>query len=479
MRNKTKIVATMWPAIEKERDIIKVFKAGVQVIRFNFSHAKYDSTLKTVNIINKLNKEKITNLSYLLDTKWPEIRVWEITWEFEYKKWESFKIYANNKSLTKKDIWIDYPHIVNDLKKWKSIIIDSGTLKVKVTEKTKEYLVVKTLNSWKISTRRHVNLPGINLKFDWLSQKDKDDILFAVKNNFHFIAASFVRSAEDVIEIRKLLEKNWGQTIKIISKIENQEGIDNLDEIIMVSDGIMVARGDLWIEVPVEKLWKHQKEMVEKCREKWKFVIVATHFLESMIYSPFPTRAETSDIFNATRWQPDSLMLSWETAVGKYPILSIKMMSKVIKEAEKTITYKYKDFSDDGLRVTDIEKKYMIKSWLFLWEQLKAKAILVFTKTWLLARLASTYKPKLPVYAFTKFESTEKYANILYNTTAFHLTSWDQNNFAQNLDDAIKFLLKEKILTKNDTIIVINDIQKSKKEIPVLEIINLWDFLSI
>lgn len=473
---KTKITATMWPSIASEKKIIAAYKAGLNIVRFNFSHAEYESTLKVKAIMDSLNKEGRTKLSFMLDTKGPEIRVWDMEGLNKYKKNENFRMYVDPKKVkNSKDIRCDYPYLVEDLKIWKRITIDSGSFKVKIIWKTKEYLEVKALNDGKVKSRRHINLPGVKLRFNKLSQKDIDDISFAAKNGFHYIAASFVMNKENVREIRSLLDSQNGQSIKIISKIENQEWIDNLWEIIDESDGVMVARWDLGIEVPIEKLWKYQKEMIQQSREKWKFVIVATHFLESMIELPFPTRAETSDIFHTVLEQPDSVMLSWETAVWKFPIQSIKIMSKVINEAERSIIYKHKDFSNTWLSQRDIEKKLMIKSGIYLWEELKAKALIVFTKSGKLARLASSYRPKFPVYAFTKYEKTEKYINMLYWIIPFFLPNWIQENYHKNLEYSLKMLLEKKLLKFTDTIIVINDIQKNDIEIPVLEIINLKD----
>ncbi|USN59371.1 MAG: hypothetical protein H6767_00135 [Candidatus Peribacteria bacterium] len=202
-----------------------------------------------------------------------------------------------------------------------------------------------------------------------------------MENGFSFIAASFIRSAKNVEEIRKLLKKFNGEEIKIISKIENEEGVENLDEIIAASDGIMVARGDLGIEVPIKKLALYQKQMVEKSRTAGKFVITATHLLETMIENPFPTRAESSDVFNSVLQKPDCLMLSGETAVGKFPIESVKMMTSIIKEAEKNITYEHEHFAFKGYTPRDLEKKLLIKSGICTGEELQAKAVIILTKS--------------------------------------------------------------------------------------------------
>jgi pyruvate kinase len=222
-----------------------------------------------------------------------------------------------------------------------TIVIDSGVFNVRIVEKNVDHLLVEALNSALIGSRRHINLPGLHLKMPGLTDQDKNDVLFGIKHGFHFIAMSFVRNAANVAELRQLLDTNGGRHIKIMSKIETQESIDNIDEIIEASDGIMVARGDLGIEVPIEKLPTYQRMIIEKCQKIGKFHTVATHLLESMIENPFPTRAEVSDVYNSVRQRPDTLMLSGETAMGKFPIESARMMNQVIMEAETTVKNKH------------------------------------------------------------------------------------------------------------------------------------------
>lgn len=476
---KTKIIATMWPAVEGEANIIKLYKSGINVIRFNFSHAQQEHVKKTVTTIEKLNASGKTNLSFLLDTKWPELRIWDMTGKNIYKKWETFNIYVERDKITEsKDVRCDYPFIVRDCKKGNTILIDSWNFKVKVVSKTKDYLEVKAMNAGEVTSRRHVNIPWLKLEFNnELSEKDISDITFGAKNGFHYIAASFIRNKEEVFAIRRILTENGAPDTKIISKIENQEWIDNLDSIIDASDGIMVARGDLGIEVPVEKLPIYQKQIIKKCREKGKFVIVATHFLESMIVNPFPTRAESSDIFNAVCQKPDCVMLSGETAVGKYPIQSVEMMKKMVEQAEKIMDYDYENYSDKWLRKEDIEKKYMIRGGLYLSKQLQAKALVIFTKAGILARLTSAFKPEIPVIAFTKFERTEKMLNILFGMESYFLKNRNQESYEQNLESAVNMLISSKRIKSTDTIIVINDIQKNGEEFPILEVVKVQNYI--
>lgn len=474
---KTKIIATLWPSTNSEEKLIKLYKAGVNIIRFNFSHAKYEDALKSIEIIRNLNKSGKTGLSMLLDTKWPEIRTGELENKICYKKGEVFHIYIDEKKVTGNHLFCDYENLIEDVKKGKNIVIDSGLFNVKVLEKKKDHLVVKALNAAEIGSRRHVNLPGVKLKLPGITRKDENDIIFWIENGFSFIAASFIRSAKNVEEIRKLLKKFHGEDIKIISKIENEEGVENLDEIITASDGIMVARGDLGIEVPIKKLALYQKQMVEKSRTAGKFVITATHLLETMIENPFPTRAESSDVFNSVLQKPDCLMLSGETAVGKFPIESVKMMTSIIKEAEKNITYEHEHFAFKGYTPRDLEKKLLIKSGICTGEELEAKAVIILTKSWMLAKMASSYRPNIKVFAFSNNASSVKAMNAYFGITPFLHTSWDATNYSTTLDNAIRYLIESWKLKKTDKIVAINDIQKGNREIPIMEIINLWEFL--
>jgi len=412
---KTKIIATVGPASEQLDQLAALYDAGVNIIRFNFSHAYYDEAEFRIKNIKELNASGRAKLSMLLDTKGPEIRTGDKPEKYQYQTGERFKMVVKKEDVdSNQTLFCDYPHIVEDMNIGDIIVIDSGVFNVKIVEKNAGHLVVEALNSALIGSRRHINLPGLHLKMPGLVDQDRQDVLFGIKHGFHFIAMSFVRNAANVQELRTYLDENGGKHIKIMSKIETQEAIDNIDEIIEASDGIMVARGDLGIEIPIEKLPTYQRMIVEKCQKKGKFHTIATHLLESMIENPFPTRAEVSDVFNAVRQRPDTLMLSGETAMGKFPIQAAQMMNRVIVEAETTVNNKHHDFDDVIFTEEGAIKKALIRNGLFLSEQLKAKAMIVFTKSGALARFAAALRPNLPVYAFTMHPETAYYANILY-----------------------------------------------------------------
>lgn len=469
---KTKIIATLWPVSESEEMLTKMYENWINVIRFNFSHAKPDHSKIIADRIKNLNSKWITQLSLLLDTKWPEIRTWEVKEKIKFSPWDKTKIFVDNSKVEENTIFCDYEYLIEDLNIWEEIIIDSWLCKAIVLEKHNDFLLVEIQNNCEIWSKRHINLPWVKLKLPWITQKDKEDILFWIQNDFDFIAMSFVRNKENILELRNFLKENNASHIKIISKVENQEAIDNLEEIIKYSDWIMVARWDLWIEVPIEKLPYYQNKIVSLCKESWKFFIIATHLLETMIENLFPTRAEVSDIYNSVLDWADSLMLSWETTIWKYPLESVKIMTSVIKEAEKNIKNQHKDFSNDWLNSRDIEKKVLIKNWMSIWEELNAKAIVILTKSWLLASLSAAFRPNIPVFAFTNNSHSLNYMNVLYSVKPFLLQNWTENHFS-NLDQAIKILQEKNYISKNDKIIAITDIQKDSKENPIIELIEV------
>lgn len=471
---KTKIIATHGPAIQGEKDILALYDAGVNIIRFNFSHAKYESVREVLEIMRKNNRNGRAALSMLLDTKWPEIRTWDLDQKQSYTLGDIFKFYTKPESFYEDGfaLFCDYPYLWEDAFLWQVIDIDSWLFQIKVLEIHDDYLLVEAQNDAQIGSRRHVNLPWVRLKMPGITEKDKLDVKFAVEESMDFIAMSFVRNKENVLELREYLKELGGEDIKIISKIENQEGIENLAEIIQVSDGIMIARGDLGIEVPIEKLPSYQALMVESTLAAGKFTIIATHLLESMIDNPFPTRAEVSDIYNSVMQRSDAVMLSGETAAGKYPIKSVELMSATIREAEANIDILHRDFSHEGLTPRDIEKKALIKSAIYAGEELWVKGIFIFTKSGRLARLASSFRPNLPIYGFTPHLQSVAYMNILYGVKPYLIENWDKD-FEWNITQAINICKFENILQIWDKIMLVNDLRKKWKEVPLVELIEI------
>ncbi len=474
MQKRTKIIATVGPATASSEMLKELYISGVNIIRFNFSHADYETAEPIAKRIHTLNEKWETSLSLLLDTKGPELRTGDVVEKKEYKKWDIFRIFSST-DVSKNNLSCDYPYLSEDVEIGKIIEIDSGLFHVKVLSKWKGYVEVEAMNDATIGSRRHVNLPGVKIRLPGITNKDKEDILFGIKNKYNFIAASFIRKSDNVREIREFLDTHGGKDIRIISKIENAEGIENLQEIIAISDGIMVARWDLGIEVPIEKVPKYQKRIIDLCRKSGKFVIVATHMLESMIEHPFPTRAEVSDIFRAVLQWADATMLSGETTTGKYPIESVNMMRSVIVEAEEELEHKHHEYDNTNLSVRDIEKKYLIRWALKIAEELKIEWILLFTKSGRLARLAAAYRPNIQIHTFSAETSTIGFMQVLYGIIPHRLSQWEGPS--ANIENALKKLLKEWVVTKETRVIAITDLIRNNLEFPAMEIITVGDFI--
>lgn len=450
----TKIIATITEHYD-EKKLIEINHAWVNVVRINFTHNSPTLADPLIKRIHKLNEEKLTNLSILLDTKGPEIRTWVREEKMAVKKDQSLKIFVDQSKVNpESDLFCDYPEIISDVEEWQEIIIDSGLLTVVVEEKHKDHLVVKALSDATIGSRRHINLPGVKLSLPAMIDKDKEDILFGIKAGISFVAASFVRTAENVNEIREFLNNNWWEHIKIISKIENQEAIENLDWIARLSDWVMVARWDLWIELPIHKLPTYQKDILDVCFKYGKPVIVATELLKSMVESPFPTRAEVSDVYNSVIMRADAVMLSDETTIGKYPIKAVEYMKKTVEEAEKTTNNKHKDFEIQEKDEFNFLKKAIARHALMLADEIWAKMVIVFSYSWDLARYISAFKPNQPVVSFTTDENVYRSMAINYWILSEKLNKLGEHS-TENQEIAIDILKDRWTLNKWDFVIVI------------------------
>ncbi len=472
---KTKIITTLWPATDSRETIKQLYLEWANVVRLNYSHTNYEYFGEIIDKVQELNKSWETNLGILTDTKGPEIRTKAIEWKIELELWEVFILttLSNEDNITpnnKKVVVCDYEYIVTDLDIWHIVDIDTGLLKARVIEKKPWELICEALNSHKIWSKRHLNLPWVKLHLPWITKSDKNDIEFAVKKWTDFIALSFVRNRENILELREYLEElNATKWIQIISKIENQEALDNIDEIIEESDWIMIARWDLWAEVPYETLPIIQREIASKCKYAWKYFIVATQMLESMIENPIPTRAEVTDIFNAAMQKADCTMLSWETAAWKYPIEAVKTMSRVLEYTEKQITYKHDKYFIKDLWVHE-DKKQLIKNAVNTAENVWAKNILVFTNSWFMAKTISAFRPNLHVYSFTFSDFLRKKLTILFWLKTFLI---ENKSNEQNLEEAIK-ILKDKSLMKSwEKIVTIYGIERKWKIIPSIQVIEI------
>lgn len=475
---KTKIISSIWPATRTEEKIIDLYHAWVNVIRINFSHADYENTSRIVEIVKRLNEQGITKLWLLGDLKGPEIRLGDYEGAKTYKKWDVFNIYVDPAiTCTGLDQFCDYPYLVEDVQVGQVVRIESGIFDVLVKEKTTNSLVVEALNDTTIKQRRHVNLPGTKIKLPGLIPQDRENVNYCIENDFNYIAMSFVRNKEHIEELRSIIRdhgKEW--EIGIISKVENQEGLDNIRDIVEASDGVMVARGDLGIEIDIALIPVRQRKIVKLCRERGRIVIVATQLIESMMESPFPTRAEVSDIFNAVMQKADAVMTSWETALGKYPIECISMMKNIIMQAEESIEYKYEEFHNDFYTPSDLEKKALIRSAIDVANNLGIKSIILFTKWGKLARIAAAYRSRINFFAFTNRKSTFTASALYFGVKSRYIP---YNHHSEALEQALRKMIQMGDIEWHEKTLVVTDIKKNGYNNPVLEIISPKDYLGM
>ena len=408
---KTKIVCTLGPASDSEEVLTQLVENGLNVCRFNFSHGSHEEQKARMDTAKKVREKLNLPVALLLDTKGPEIRTGNFADpEVLLEQGSQFIITMDEVLGTKEKCTVSYKELINDVKVGDTILIDDGLVGLRITEIKDNDIICVVENSGIVKNHKGVNLPGVKINLPALTEKDISDIEFGIEQGIDFIAASFVRKASDVLAIREILENNNATHIQIISKIENQEGVENLDEILQVSDGLMVARGDLGVEVPTEEIPIIQKNMIKKCNELGKPVITATQMLDSMIRNPRPTRAEVTDVANAIYDGTDAIMLSGETAAGKYPVEAVKVMASIAKRIEETLDYEelLKSSSLKGSTVTDAISYATCTTAI----ELNASAIVTSTSSGYTARMVSKFRPKTPIVAATDSEVTKRQLSL-------------------------------------------------------------------
>ena len=404
---KTKIVATLGPASEDRKTIRQLIEAGMDVARLNFSHGTHDEHKKKMENVKELEKEVGKPVGIMLDTKGPEIRIGELeNGEVELTKGNKVILTPKNIKGDSSRISTNYRDLSDYVKPGSIVLLDDGLIELKVLQINGKEIECTVMTSGNLTEKKSLNLPGVSVELPGLTEKDKEDIKFGIKNGIHFIAASFVRNAENVIEIRQLLEEEWADGIKIIAKIESEEAVRNVDEIIEVSDGIMIARGDLGVETPPEKVPVIQKMIIEKCNEAAIPVITATQMLNSMIHNPRPTRAESSDVANAIYDGTDATMLSGESAIGSYPVKAVEMMDQIACEVENSPSYKKSINEYRKNQLETVTEAISYTSYRTATD-LGAEAIITATGSGYTARMVSKYRPLIPVIAVTPNEMVQ------------------------------------------------------------------------
>jgi len=410
---KTKIVCTLG-LVSKTPEVIRgLMRAGMNVARFNFSHGTHESHKELFDIVTACSAELGLPVATLLDTKGPEVRLGE----FEgggaiLEAGQRFVLSARQVKGTSEIVSFSYAGLPGDVEPGSAILLDDGLIELRVDSIEGQDILCTALNGGFVSDRKGVNVPGVRLSMPYLSEKDRQDILFGIETGFDFIAASFVRGAQDILDIRSILHERGADDIRIIAKIENAEGVANIDGILRVSDGVMVARGDMGVEIPFEQLPEIQKLIIHRCYNAGKVVITATQMLESMIHNPRPTRAEVSDVANAIYDGTSAIMLSGETAAGKYPIRALETMALIAEQTEKGIDYKKRfrtrSASLDGDNVTNAISHAACTTAY----DLSASAVIAVSISGQTARMISKFRPDIPIVGCTVYERTWRQLNM-------------------------------------------------------------------
>lgn len=451
---KTKIICTLGPAVDSDERITQIINAGMDCARLNFSHGTHEEQEVRLNRVRRIAGELNRHIPILLDTKGPEIRLKDFEGGSVIVEKGSLFTFDTDKETpgTMERIGLTYDKLAKNVEVGTRILVDDGKIDLKVTAIKGSKVICKVVTGGKLSNHKSINIPNVEIPMPYLNDVDKSDLLFGIEHNVEYIAASFVRCADDLKKLRKFLKDNGGQDIKIISKIENGQGINNFDEILELSDGIMVARGDMGVEINFEKIPAIQKMMIEKCNREGKIVVTATQMLESMTENPRPTRAEVSDVANAIYDGTTVIMLSGESAAGRHPVEAVRTMANIAVNAENTINY-YEKYVDSSADMEPNLKNAICASAYNAAKYLDAKAIVVLTRSGATANILSRFHPECPVIAATISERGRNQLNLVWGITPVA---------AENLDSADKFVeyavskaMESRLVKRGDNIVVI------------------------
>jgi len=448
---KTKIICTIGPATSSPTMLEQLARQGMNVARLNMSHGDHDFHRSVIENIQMLNRRIDHPVAILVDTQGPEIRTGDLNNDLNLNTGDVISVVARGTSdVEAGSIQINYADLVNDVNIGDKITVDNGLINLEVLEKHQQTMKCKVLDGGVLKSKKHVNLPGIRVNLPSITEKDKKDIDFAIANEVDFIALSFVRDSGDIDELRQILTSNQVNT-RIIAKIEDQEGLTNVEDIIKAADGIMVARGDLGVEIPIEALPRVQRRLIRLCAVHGRRVIVATHMLESMIENPLPTRAEVTDVANAVYEEADAIMLSAETTIGKHPARCVEMLDRIARSIEKSRGLLF----TEGL-ILDSDKQEISAAAVKLAESIGARAIVVPTKTGRMANFITNCHPQTPVIcAFTFDEKVRR--QLILNRNVLSFTIGYDENPDKILAEAARVMLTRAEFKPDDKIVVISD----------------------
>lgn len=448
---KTKIVCTLGPSTDKPGVLEELIYAGLNVARFNFSHGTHEEHLKRYELLKELREKTKMPIGALLDTKGPEIRTGNFVEGSAFlKAGQNFTFKFEEVEGTNEFCSLSYKNLYEDVVKGSDILIDDGLIGMKVLSVENKDIICQVLNDGKVSNHKGVNVPGITLSLPYLNKKDIDDIHFGIKHDFDFIATSFTRNADDLMQVRQILDKA-GSQMKIIAKIENSDGVENIDEILSIADGIMVARGDMGVEIPLEEIPVLQKILINKAYSAGKHVITATQMLDSMIKNPRPTRAETTDVANAIFDGTSAIMLSGETAAGAYPVRAVETMATIALRTEQEIDYStYRNTKEltANRSITDAISHATCSTA----QDLKARAILTVTKSGKTARMISKYRPGCPIIACTTEERVQRQLTLSWGVTPIVVK--EQKDADSLFDSSMEVAQKHGLLEDGDIVAI-------------------------
>ncbi|MBO5588732.1 MAG: pyruvate kinase [Anaerovibrio sp.] len=459
MFKKTKIVCTMGPTTDKPGVIEELMKNGMNCARFNFSHGDHAEQLGRIEKVREAARHTDTIIPLLLDTKGPEMRLGSFKdGKVQLVKGNTFRLTQSDEPGDENGAPISYKNLYQEVKPGDTILLSDGLVGLKVKEIDGQDIVTEILNNGPMSTRKRVAVPGVAIGLPPISEQDEKDILFGIEHDMDFVAASFIQRASDVEAIRKLIKDNNGH-MEIIAKIENLEGVKNIDAIIAAADGIMVARGDLGVEIPAEDVPVIQKDVIAKCNKAGKLVIVATQMLESMTSNPRPTRAEVSDVGNAVFDGTDAIMLSGETASGDYPVEAVQTMSTIAKRIEESIHYENR-FITKGMEHKKSITDAVAHSTVQLAYELDATAIITPTETGFTTQMVSKYRPQATIIAYASTSKVARQLNLRWGVQLVNGRIWDDE--PDRTGASIAAALRSGLVEKGDIAVVTSGINMSK-----------------
>ena len=449
---KTKIICTMGPNADKRETLKALVENGMDIARFNFSHGDHEEQKARFDLLKSVRDEMKKPIAILLDTKGPEIRtgLLENGGKVVLKEGEEFILTSKEINGNEKMVYQTYSQLAKDVKPGNTILIDDGLIGLEVKEIRGGDIVCTVRNGGELGQRKGINVPNVRVNLPGITKKDRDDIIFGIEQGIDFIAASFVRDAEAVKEIRAILKEHNAEHVDIIAKIENSEGIENIDKIVSAADGIMVARGDMGVEIPAYEVPQVQKMIVEKCNQKYKPVIIATQMLDSMIRNPRPTRAEVTDVANAIREGADAIMLSGETAMGKYPVEALKMMAQIAESTEQYLDYdmmpEYRTLRGDA-NVSSAVGVAAVRTAT----NLEADCIVTPTMSGQTARLMANFRPKQPIYAVTPNAWAQRKMQIYWGVTP--LRGYQEDTTEHIISHAMYVVKREGYVREGDMVV--------------------------